>query len=969
MKYADVLILLPCHSLEDFPTHHSGDDAAGLLAGWSALWHPALVDSTQRMPSWFRADSPPEDLANKLVVVPSVSQSEVPSGLDQRAEQSGALLICDQTDRESILQRALEPLGDSVSAIDPELAGDFLALGYCFLQVQLLTRQMRYSSNLDEFHFQKQLVEGATAAVNGDGETARQRLSRCFDVLAEERDHYYPVEACILDVTMVASTTIGETLCGQLESDLISNLMISGELLDRIVETQPQTLAALQKAAEENRLGLIGGEYAELRLPLLSCETIRSQLLRGLTRFEQVLGCRPRVFGRWRFGLTPMLPQILQHCGFEAAVHATLEEGVFPEGTQTKVRWEGCDGTAVDSIARPPLDANKPGTYLNYSIKMGESMDMDHVATICLAHWPGQISPWYEDLRRIARYGAALGKFATIDSFFRETDLPVHQDRFRVDQYRAPYLKQAVQGNRPDPVSSVVRYWRRRTAAQAAHALDTLAMLIGQAEPSAEDSDRLSPDKLLDRVDALADEIRDPAEAGEAAEDRPKGAAPAADLDQLVVQAGQQAMARFAACLPRAPQSNEEGYLIVNPFSFVRRLGLDVTQLAGLPTVERPVYAADEYRGTRHAVVDVPPMGFVWVTAGPKSSSVKKDPKGGQTMAEQCLLRNEFFEVLIDPATGGLRAIREYNSRNNRMSQQLALRLGAPPRRKRGDVWQETDLNACYTQMKADSIETTVASSVLGEIVARGRLLDAQGKVRAGFQQTYRLMRGSRVLVLDIQLEPGEDLDVDPWNSYYGARFAWGTEAADVRRAVNMTRFASSLKRLEAPHFVEIEDGGKRTTILTGGVPFHLKPTARMLDSLLVVRGERERRFRLGIGLDLKNPLHEALALEAPVYSVFQAAPPPTPSRSGWLFHLDARNVTATHWEPLVEGAEPIGFRVRLLETAGRAAKVSLSSFRPVNAARQRGLDGSPRNDCNLDEGRITLQMAAHQWTEIEATW
>jgi alpha-mannosidase len=60
MKYEDLLILLPCHSLEDFPTHHSGDEAAGLLAGWSALWHPALIASTQKMPSWFRADSPPD---------------------------------------------------------------------------------------------------------------------------------------------------------------------------------------------------------------------------------------------------------------------------------------------------------------------------------------------------------------------------------------------------------------------------------------------------------------------------------------------------------------------------------------------------------------------------------------------------------------------------------------------------------------------------------------------------------------------------------------------------------------------------------------------------------------------------------------------------------------------------------------------------------------------------------------------
>jgi alpha-mannosidase len=948
MKYEDLLILLPCHSLEDFPTHHSGDDAAGLLAGWSALWHPALIASTQKMPSWFRADSPPDVLANKLVIVPGVSQSEIPTGLAQRAKESGAVVVRDEIDRGKILEQALAPLDPSEHETDPELAADFLALGYCFLQVQLLTRQMRYSSNLDEIHFQRQLAEAATAAVGGDAETARERLGRCFNVLAEERDHYYPVDACILDMTMVAPTTLGAPLREQLESDLASNLLLSGELLDRIVEGQPETLAAMKQAAEQQRLGLIGGEYAELRLPLISCETIRGQLLHGLARFQEVLGCRPRVYGRRRFGLTPMLPQILQQCGFEAALHATLEEGVSPEGTQTKVRWEGCDGTALDAIARTPLDANKPGTYLNYSIKMGESMDMDHVATICLAHWPGQISPWYEDLRRIAKYSSALGKFVTIEHFFRDTDLPVHQDRFRVDQYQAPYLKQAVIRKVPDAVSSVVRYWQRRSAAEAAESLDALATLVAGHDESAAAADHAPVAPLVAAIDEAADE----APIDEA-------------LDAQLEAASQRATARFAACLPRAGQAAEPGYLVLNPFSFARRVGLEMPQLSGLPTVERPVYAAAEGRGTKHVVVDVPPLGFVWVAA----ASSSRTSKGTQSMAEECLLRNEFFEVLIDPATGGLRAIREYNSRTNRMSQQLAIRLGSAPRRKSGEVWQESDLSKLYSVMMADSVETTLSTPVVGEIVARGRLQDAKGNVLAGFQQTYRLWRGSRVLQIDIELDPRDELKSDPWNSYYAARFAWASEAAEMRRAVNMTRQPTSAKRFEATQFVEVEDGGKRTAILTGGVPFHRKPAPRMLDSLLIVRGETGRRFRMGIGLDLKNPLHEAMSLQTPVHALFQSASPPTPSRSGWLFHLDARNVTATHWEPLLEGTEATGFRVRLLETAGRAVKATLSSFRPVQHARQRALDGSPRNDCALEEGKITLQLAAHQYTELEATW
>ena len=38
-------------------------------------------------------------------------------------------------------------------------------------------------------------------------------------------------------------------------------------------------------------------------------------------------------------------------------------------------------------------------------------MSSDRTATVMFAHWPSRSSCWYEDLRRIAAYGAVLGKF------------------------------------------------------------------------------------------------------------------------------------------------------------------------------------------------------------------------------------------------------------------------------------------------------------------------------------------------------------------------------------------------------------------------------------------------------------------------------------------------------------------------------------------------------------------------------
>ena len=57
-KYSKLLIVLPCHSLEDFPIHHRGSKAANLLANWTALWHPALIASCEDKPDWQQADNP-----------------------------------------------------------------------------------------------------------------------------------------------------------------------------------------------------------------------------------------------------------------------------------------------------------------------------------------------------------------------------------------------------------------------------------------------------------------------------------------------------------------------------------------------------------------------------------------------------------------------------------------------------------------------------------------------------------------------------------------------------------------------------------------------------------------------------------------------------------------------------------------------------------------------------------------------
>jgi alpha-mannosidase len=479
MKFDEASVLLPCHSLEDFPTHYEGAAAEGLLAAWSALWHPRLLAECGRLPTWHRADGPPDALAGRLIIIPQTSEPLLLAGWASRAVQEGAHVVRKLVRRDEIVAAALTGLEAPDAPVDPELAADFLALGYGYLAVELLTRQMRYMSNIDEVHLQNEAVAGARACLTGDGDAARQHLRNSFEVLIEARERFYPVDAYLVDLTLVAPTTVGESLRRQLAADAPQNLLVSAETLAQLAQAAPDTLAALRLALDHGSLTLVGGERVERELPLLPIEETLAEFQSGARIFQELFGQVPRVYGRRRFGLSPLLPQVLSRLGFIGAVHATLDDGRFATASQSKVRWEGLGHSAIDALTRLPLDASRPDTFLGLPRALGESMDRDHVATIVFAHWPSQAHDFYGDVRRMAAYGAVLGKFVTLADYFSNTTSPGELIKFKADGYRAPYLRQAVAGGESQPISCLARQHVSQARRSATSALCVLADMVG----------------------------------------------------------------------------------------------------------------------------------------------------------------------------------------------------------------------------------------------------------------------------------------------------------------------------------------------------------------------------------------------------------------------------------------------------------------------------------------------------------
>jgi alpha-mannosidase len=275
------------------------------------------------------------------------------------------------------------------------------------------------------------------------------------------------------------------------------------------------------------------------------------------------------------------------------------------------------------------------------------------------------------------------------------------------------------------------------------------------------------------------------------------------------------------------------------------------------------------------------------------------------------------------------------------------------------------DEDDAYSIMAADEVTVRSPGPVLGEVLVRGRLLDRRGLRLAGFQQITRVRRESRIIEIEIELDVERQPEADPWQSYYASRLAWAVEAASMYRSVNQASVPTDAVQLESPHFLDVRFEGQRTTLLTGGLPYHRRIGTRKVDTLLVVRGETARRFRLGIGIDMQQPMAAALDFLAPVATLPGCRRPAT--AAGWLFHLDNRSVTATHWDPLLVEGRVAGFRVRLLETEGRHISLGLRSFRAVQSAEKVGhADRSP-TQLVIEGDRLTVALGPYEWAEVIA--
>jgi hypothetical protein len=391
-------------------------------------------------------------------------------------------------------------------------------------------------------------------------------------------------------------------------------------------------------------------------------------------------------------------------------------------------------------------------------------------------------------------------------------------------------------------------------------------------------------------------------------EDRVEGE-PISPIEELI-KAQDEAAATLARRLTARGQPDNPGYLVLNPCSFNRRVALELGGLVGPIPQGGPVKASQFNDGVGRIVVEVPALGFAWF---PRQGPNGPPPSPGRLrLADDRCVRNEYFEAEIDPATGGLRAIRDPRTRVNRLGQQMVFNPGS----------------TAHVQQ----IRTTSTGPALGEIVSEGVLIDAKDEVLGSFRQRFRAWAGRPLLEIRIDLKLTQPPKGYPWHAYYGARFAWRDEQASLMRGVLGTSYTTSHTRPETPDYLELRAGAQNTAIFPGGLPFHQRHGSRMLDVILSVEGEETSSFELAIGVDRGNPMQAAMGVTTPVPVVETSMGPPHVGAVGWLFHLDAPNLLLTSLRPAADGAD--GVTARLLEIGGFGGQAQWRCVRDPKQAR-----------------------------------
>ncbi|KAA1261634.1 hypothetical protein LF1_41890 [Rubripirellula obstinata] len=959
-------VLIPARTLEDFPTDLDDCDARSTLAAWTVLWHPQLLAATEQIPAWHRADSPPEPetspkseaagteatgieataglFSGYLFTCPAPSIEQLPDNYALRAKSAGAVWVSGP-DRKTMLDELIQA-GLIQADLPPQTAGertisteDFFAAGFAALQIQIMTRRLRYTSNLDQIHLQTRIVDAAQAFLASRTSDAIEALHDVFDCLAEERDHYFTSDPHLIDLVLVAPSTLNQAITDPIIQHAANNnastedegvlktpvnVLIDEESIDDLAQRNDLPSQTFRQQLCENQIGwAAGGPSSRTQFDLMDYTAAARAITGAHQKAAACIGAPPLVYGRLSGDTPSDLISAIASQGYAGVIPLNFAAG-SGHGSEAKVVLpvgvgEGTGGE-IEALTAKPIDASSDAEFLSIGAKLGESIDSGEIATGLLVHWPGQGCDSYHDLRRLASWSLSLGRFWQIGDYFTKGERPYHQGNLP-----------AISSNPPSNLDELFGSETKNQIADAAN-----QFLKSSAE----------------RQDRLMAGIGDFLTSGQASE------------NSLVEQPD-----RIAKTIGMTSDPDGDSKLVVNANSIPLRV---TTEIRNPPAAMPHVYSSDQDRDQYVATVDVPAMGYSIVrpasavdrsgAAGSKSSGITGWIRNrflgrSNSIAKEFRLQNEFMEVEISKTSGGVAGVYSGGQRGNRFSMRLVAE---------GFSATESDSESPpESLMRCDDILVTKSTASEGRIEAKGKLL-VGGVVVASFVNRYSLVSGSRVLSVRTQLNRSSEFGDNEWNQssqwkqYIAARVAVQDESAVCRPLVRDKVHLSRGRRIVAPLGLVIDEAQRQTLITSDGYPLHRVAGKRFYDTILMIRGQGDDQFNLRYGFDVSQPVAEAWSGLTPAKQ-FSGSVKPDVAATSWFVGVGPKEVLISDMTVHQLADKTIGVEFELIATRGKSCTAKLKFYRdPSSAFRLTGSKANDNEGLKVTNDAVQIPMHGH---------
>jgi len=875
--------------------HFSDEDASNAIDGFLTLWNPRVLAFSSGLPNWCSPDELSSRYNQSHSPLLVLSQKDAAS---QPTMPEGSILVVEEP-HGSTLTQLCHQVGISEPSNESGNGNDHLygAVGLGVLLIDGLFESQNHT-NLLQREMVWQSVSGALEARNNkDAATELDSLREAANHLVVARESLSSTNGNLIEFSEIncEACEFPESACKAIGLPRI--IATSGMILEQLSLRFPELLAQILDGQNAGFIEVIGGCQIDRPEQGMELSSILWNLNKGQESFRKLLGKPAKVHFRKNGLPSPAFPTILRHFGF---AHQVLpferQPGTYPPSRSSVVSWSWGDSMGMESFSGVPLNTRSARDVLHVARKYSESISTDYTPILLFKNGQGGFCSAFNLFCHLSALAPVFGKFTSFESLFKTASAGDYWNESSAGEFGRII-------DRPD-----IR--RPRKWLDAAMCAASLRHLLS--------SDGASGESLLhkeDQIESLAERF---------------------DTRTLALNEG----SLLAERILKTGENGPTGYLLINPSSFNRRVVVDLEGPDCLP-IQAPVLAcqpAMNQNETAKAVVEVPGFGFSWIPRSGNKSAASSRQRFH--LADERGVRNEFLEAEFDPATGGMRGLKDLRNRVPRLQQIIITGKGG--------------------SMLSKGVQICSRGPARGELLVNGIIVDGQGKEMGNFTQVMRAWIGRPVLELETTVSMASVSTENPPTM----RLSWKDASTEIHFSV----FGQSVRLVDEKQvqteFLHLIQGSHATTILAHDSIVARRKGNRGIEISFLQESHNTFKIKLGFAVDRDYPHLLSKGSQAPFLVIPVTKGPPSVGPTGWLMHLDspgmmlerirvdqANNISATCWE-----------------CADRPATVSMAFAKTPQKARLLESTDEEIRSISVENGAIEFDVRRRGMSMIQLT-